>query len=128
MKQPVRIDIKPLSVNDAWNTFCTRCRSAKVVRRTKSVNYKKFEKAVMLMLPREIDLPMGRLRADFVWGVSNSGSDYDNPIKPFQDILQKKYGFNDSRIFVGNQEKKLVKKGQEFIEFQITGIENILEL
>jgi hypothetical protein len=30
-------------------------------------------------------------------------SDYDNPVKIFQDVLSKKYGFNDNRIFAGHQ-------------------------
>jgi hypothetical protein len=46
-------------------------------------------------------------------------SDYDNPIKIFQDVLCKKYGFNDNRIFAGHQYKILVPKGEEFIRFEI---------
>jgi hypothetical protein len=34
-------------------------------------------------------------------------SDYDNPVKIFQDVLSKKYGFNDNRIFAGHQYKIL---------------------
>jgi Holliday junction resolvase RusA-like endonuclease len=45
-------------------------------------------------------------------------SDYDNPIKIFQDVLCKKYGFNDNRIFAAHQYKILVPKGEEFIKFE----------
>jgi len=45
--------------------------------------------------------------------------DWDNGIKPFVDILQKKYGFNDNKIFKGVVEKKIVGKGEEFISFDL---------
>jgi Holliday junction resolvase RusA-like endonuclease len=38
-------------------------------------------------------------------------SDYDNPVKIFQDVLCKKYGFNDNRIFAGHQYKMFTDKG-----------------
>lgn len=48
-------------------------------------------------------------------------SDFDNPIKPFQDVLQAKYGFNDSRIVEAVVRKVKTKKGQEYIKFAIKG-------
>lgn len=35
------------------------------------------------------------------------------------DILQKRYGFNDSRIYLLTVNKKIVPKGQENITFEI---------
>jgi hypothetical protein len=45
-------------------------------------------------LPNKIDIPEGRLEVTFEFGMSMA-SDYDNPVKIFQDVLSKKYGFND---------------------------------
>ncbi|HIF9256506.1 TPA: hypothetical protein ACX6Q6_003530 [Photobacterium damselae] len=50
-------------------------------------------------------------------------SDVDNCLKPFIDVLQKKYGFNDNRIFEIRIKKFLVPKGYEEILFSIDGIE-----
>lgn len=103
----MRLDIKPLSVNDAWQG-----------KRFKTKKYKAYERDIMLLLG-EMDIPDGRLEIHLKWGFSSAASDWDNPIKPFQDCLQKKYGFNDNRIDRGITEKVKVKKGDEFIEFEI---------
>ncbi len=104
-----RIDIKPLSVNDAWKG-----------RRFKTVEYTAYEKELYYLLPRELKIPEGKLKLKIKWGFSSKGSDYDNPIKPFTDVLQKKYGFNDNRIYKASQEKIDVEKGKEFIEFKLS--------
>jgi len=101
------LNIKPLSVNDAWKG-----------RRFKTDKYKAFEKAILLML-RPMEIPEGKLELYLKWGFSSAGSDWDNPIKPFQDCLQKKLGFNDNRVHRGIVEKVKVAKGSEFIEFHI---------
>jgi hypothetical protein len=44
-------------------------------------------------LPQKIDIPEGRLEITFHFGMSMA-SDYDNPVKIFQDVLSKKYGFS----------------------------------
>jgi Holliday junction resolvase RusA-like endonuclease len=59
------------------------------------------------------------LEVSLVVGMSNMASDVDNVVKPFIDVLQKKYKFNDKYIFRLVVEKKLVVKGAEFIEFYI---------
>jgi hypothetical protein len=51
--------------------------------------------------------------------MSNVLSDWDNPVKPFQDILQKRYGFNDKNIFKAVVTKVKVPRGYEFIDFEI---------
>lgn len=104
----IKLDIKPLSVNDAWKG-----------RRFKTDKYKSFERAILIILPTKFIVPEGDLELHLEWGFSNSSSDYDNPIKPFQDCLQKKYGFNDSRIVKGVQEKFKVKKGEEYIKWNL---------
>lgn len=99
--------IKPLSVNECWQG-----------KRFKTSKYERYERNVMIQLPR-IDIPDGELSITIHYGFSNANADIDNPCKPFLDILQKKYGFNDSRIYKLNQVKTLVSKGFEFIEFTI---------
>ena len=78
------IKIKPLSVNQCW-----------AGKRFKTPKYKAYEKELLLILPKNYKVPLGMLEISFTWGFSSKLSDYDNPIKAFQDILQKKYNFND---------------------------------
>lgn len=103
----MRVPIKPLSVNQAWQG-----------RRYKTKQYKEYEKQVMRLLT-PINIPEGPLQVSLTWGFSSSASDVDNPTKPFVDILQKRYGFNDNRIVMITARKVKVKRGDEFIEFQI---------
>jgi len=102
-----RLDIKPLSVNDAWRG-----------RRFKTPEYKRYIRDVLLIL-RPCKIPDGPLELHLTFGFSSKGSDIDNPIKCFVDCLQKKYGFNDSRIYKLVVIKEVVKKGSEFIEWDI---------
>jgi len=53
-----------------------------------------------------------------IW-FNSKASDIDNIIKPFLDILSKKYGFNDNRIYKMYLEKEIVAKWSEYIEFSI---------
>ena len=103
----MRIKIKPLSVNQCWQG-----------RRVKTAKYRAYEKEAMLKL-KSIEVPKGKLQLNIVFGFSSKLSDWDNPVKPFQDILQKKFGFDDRRIYRAIVEKVDVKKGEEFIEFNL---------
>ena len=94
-----KIDIKPLTVNQCWQG-----------RRFKTKEYKRFERDLQFLLPK-IEIPEGHLKLTIIWGFSNVQSDADNPVKPFQDILQKRYGFNDSQIYELSIKKEIVKKG-----------------
>jgi Holliday junction resolvase RusA-like endonuclease len=106
----ITINIKPLSVNEAWQG-----------KRFKTSAYKEYEKSVAILLPK-ITLPNAPYKIFFEFGLSNVLSDWDNPIKPFQDILQKKYGFNDKDVYEAGIKKVVVKKGKEYIKFEITSI------
>lgn len=106
----MRLDIKPLSVNQAWQG-----------RRVKTSLYRSYERDVLRLL-RPMVIPEGKLELYLKWGFSSAGSDWDNPIKPFQDCLQKKYNFNDNRVVRAITEKVKVKKGEEFIEFDIKAL------
>jgi len=103
-----------MTVNRAWRG-----------RRYKSSEYKLYVIGAGLLLPKSIEIPDGPLSVYYEFGVSYSGADYDNPIKPFQDILQDKYGFNDSRIMEAHIKKVVVKKGEEYIKFSITQVKEL---
>ena len=102
------LDIKPMSVNSCWKG-----------KRFKTQEYLSYEKLVISKLPRIISLPEPPYRIFYEFGFSNNLSDYDNPIKPFQDILQKYYKFNDKLIYSATIEKLIVPKGKEYIKFYI---------
>jgi Holliday junction resolvase RusA-like endonuclease len=103
----MRVDIKPLSNNESWTG-----------RRFKSQKYKVYEKQLLLILPKII-IPDGKLQINYIVGYSNKMSDVDNFVKNFQDILSKKYGFNDNMVYRLEVDKVITKKGEEFIDFEI---------
>lgn len=106
-----KINIKPLSVNNAW-----------MGRRFRTQEYKNYEIELSLFLPK-IKIPKcGKLKVFYRFGLSSKKADGDNCIKQFQDVICKKYGFDDKRIYVWNVEKVDVKKGEEFVEFKIEKI------
>ena len=107
----IEVKTKPLSVNRAWQG-----------KRFKTVEYKNYEVGVNWMLPN-IELPEPPFKVNYEFGFSNKASDLDNPVKPITDILQKKYGFNDRDIYELNVKKKIVKKGSEYIKFEILNLE-----
>ena len=71
------------------------------------------------MMLKPIDIPDGNLEVHIQAGMSSKQADIDNIAKPFIDILQKKYGFNDSRIYSLHMYKRIVPKGDEYISFDI---------
>lgn len=104
-----RVNIKPLSVNEAWQG-----------KRFKSKKYQLYEVELLYALPStDVNWDKKPIELSLIVGLSNMQSDIDNIVKPFVDVLQKKYKFNDRYIFRLIVEKKLVEKGAEFIEFYI---------
>ena len=102
------LDIKPLTANRAWNG-----------RKRRTPEYKWYIKNLTRILPK-LSVPLeGKLQVHYIFGVSSKLSDYDNPIKQFQDVCAEFYGFNDRRIYRGIIEKIDVPKGKEFIKFKI---------
>jgi len=87
------ISIKPLSVNKAWKG-----------RRFKTDDYKNFQDKVVILLRRIKDVPVyeSGMIVLYEFGFSSRASDWDNCIKNFQDILQKRIGFDD-KIIVGRK-------------------------
>lgn len=101
------IKIKPMSVNLVWQG-----------QRYKTQAYKNYEQELFYILPK-IKIPKGKLQIKLIFGFTRKVSDIDNPVKPFIDVLQKRYTFNDRNIYRLEVEKKEVKKGEEFISFEL---------
>jgi Holliday junction resolvase RusA-like endonuclease len=104
----IKLNIKPLSVNKAWQG-----------KRFKTPIYKAYETKMLLMLPKIIGKIPDQIEINITFGFSNKASDIDNCVKLFLDLLQKKYRFNDSQIYRLNINKVLTDKGLDFIEFEI---------
>lgn len=102
----MRLLIKPLSVNKAYRG-----------KRYKSADYKQYIKDCQKLLTH-CAVPDGDFSIVLEFGASTWRSDVDNVVKPFLDILQARYGFNDSRIEKLFITKTKVEKGQEFIWFE----------
>jgi Holliday junction resolvase RusA-like endonuclease len=107
------INIKPLSVNEAWKG-----------RRFKTDKYKAYEKELMILLPKNAYIPKGEIVLNLEFGFSSKLSDFDNPVKLFVDCLQKRYGFNDRMIKSCTIDTVEVKKGCEFVRFRMTDHHN----
>ena len=69
MIEELRVNIKPLSVNRAWQG-----------RRYKTDAYEAYEMEMLLRLPAG-RLPEPPYRVFYEFGFSNKLSDYDNPVK-----------------------------------------------
>lgn len=102
-----KVNIKPLSVNEAWQG-----------RRFKTKAYREYTKVLITLLP-SIEIPNPPFKIDLIFGFSNSLSDLDNPVKGVMDIMQKRYNFNDRDVYEMTIKKEIVKKGSEFIKFNI---------
>jgi Holliday junction resolvase RusA-like endonuclease len=102
-----KIKIKPLSVNMCWRG-----------RRFKTPNYQSYEKELFFLLPK-IKFPIGKIALDIEAGLSSKNADIDNIAKPFIDVMQKKYGFNDKNIYKLTLTKIDVKKGEEYVKFKV---------
>lgn len=101
-----KIEIKPLSVNEIWKG-----------KRFKTDKYLIYERNLLLLLP-DCKIENKPLKLSLYFGFSSLLSDIDNPVKPFIDVLQKKYGINDKLIYELHIKKVIVPKGDEFIDFE----------
>lgn len=106
----MRIEIKPLSVNKAFQG-----------KRFKTKLYLAYEKEMFFKL-KPMSLPEAPYYLKIDVGMSSSLADIDNFLKPFIDILQKKYGFNDKLIHKLSVKKVKVTKGDEYIDFVIENV------
>lgn len=107
-----KISIVPLSVNKAWKGT-----------RYKTDAYKWFEMELLMKLPNIKIPPYPRkLKLRLEFGFSSKLSDCSNPLKLVEDILCKKYNFNDRDVFRIEIDKVIVPKGKEYILFNISEI------
>jgi hypothetical protein len=102
-----KINIKPLSVNQVWQG-----------KRFKTPAYKKYETDCLWLLPK-IEIPEAPYEFYYEFGFSSKLSDLLNPEKPITDIICKRYGIDDRYINRMILEKVMVKKGEEYIKFEI---------
>lgn len=102
------VKIKPMTVNKCWRGG----------RRFRTKEYNAWEEELLWTLPK-IEFPKENICLEITFGLSNSGSDVDNCAKPFLDVLQKKYDFNDNKIIKLTLIKQKVKKGEEYIQFSL---------
>jgi hypothetical protein len=102
-----RLNVKPLSVNEVWRG-----------KRYKTDEYCAYQTKLLWILPK-IKLPPPPYEIHLKFGFSSPLADWDNPVKPLQDILSKKYGFNDKLIRRAVVDTELVEKGNEYFEFEL---------
>ena len=73
------------------------------------------------------DWPFGSGQVSFniIAGLSNRGADLDNVIKPILDTYQGVYeNFNDNKVYNIKLEKRIVKRGGEFLDIRIREYES----
>lgn len=104
----IGVAIKPISVNECWKG-----------QRYKTDRYKKYEQDCLFLLPNNVVLPLPPYQLNIEFGFSSKLQDFDNPVKPFVDILQKKYKFNDRLIKRCIIDVVNVHDGGEYVAFEL---------
>jgi hypothetical protein len=107
--------IKLLSVNECWQG-----------RRFKTPAYKDYEKILMYTLPN-YEINYDKYYIICIFNFSSNRADWDNPIKPLQDILQKKYKFNDCNITNALVLKNIVPKKDEGFQIYLGDASNFCD-
>jgi Holliday junction resolvase RusA-like endonuclease len=102
----VKVDIKPLSVNQIWQG-----------RRFKTGAYKVFEQEMLLRLPKKKRID-GQVAVNLTFALQKPNNcDLDNFIKPILDIITKKgYIYDDRRVYLLQAQKVLGKENNIKIE------------
>lgn len=110
MDSLIRVDLKPMSVNNCW-----------FGKKNPTTVFQKYRVDMDRLLPDEYELPEKgtELFVFFRFGYSTRANDLDNGCKPLLDGLQAKLGFNDNKVYFIAMEKDIVKKGEEYFEFCI---------
>ena len=118
--EAIRLPVKPLSSNDAW-------KISKRGYMYKTEEYFAYERELLKFLEvKPIVLPPGYLSFKANFGTARI--DLDNCEKPFLDILETAYDFNDSVIDEIHVKKHRVKKGLEYIEFALYPLDDELPM
>ena len=103
----ITLPVTPMSQNKAY-----------LGRKTKSKEYRVYTGNIVDILPA-YDIPEGELDFKIDVHYSNRAADIDNCLKPFIDILQFHYGFNDNKIYHLDVTKHIVPKGEEKMAFDV---------
>ena len=106
-----KINVKALSVNSCYQG-----------RRYKNNNHKVYVQNVLSQLPKDYKVNQAPYKLTLEFGLSSKLQDLDNCIKVFQDCLVKMYDFDDRDIYELQASKVIVKKGCEFIKFDIQSL------
>ena len=105
-----RIDLQPLSQNQAWKG-----------RRYSTSEYKLYADRLRLEF-RKLDLPKidpkQRFCLFYEFGITDR-QDVSNGVKCFEDQLCKYLGVNDRKVVAFYCRKKIVKRPDQYIRFQI---------
>lgn len=104
----MRVNIKPLSTNRLFQG-----------RRFRTPEYDAYELLIKNGVSDWQPALYDRMTFKIQVGLSSKNADLDNCIKGFVDILQKKLGFNDSKIYRIEAQKEIVPKGDEYIDVEI---------
>ncbi len=102
-----KIDIKPLSVNEAYKG-----------KKYSTAKLKAYKRDMPLLLPSELQLPPGRLVLLFRFHFKRKASDVDNCCKMAQDIIMEYYGEDDREIYMTLNEKIVDYNSPEYLEFE----------
>ena len=92
----------------------------------KSADYLQYQNDIRDQLIGS-DWPFGSGQVSFniIAGLSNRGADLDNVIKPILDTYQGVYeDFNDNKVYNIKLEKRIVKRGGEFLDIRIREYES----
>lgn len=102
------VQVKPLTSNRAWQG-----------RRFKSKEYKSYEDELLWILPKNIQPMDGPIEIRYRFFMRNHKlADWDNPIKPLQDVLVKSGIIRDDRfIYRGVGEK--IPSDRDYFEVEI---------
>ena len=107
---PVRLNLKPVSTNEMYGG-----------KKFKSKKARQFESDAAILLARNARqriLPNGDLTIHFRFGTTRQ-KDLSNNVKLLEDIIARHYGIDDRRFCGQTAVRVPVKKGEEFIIFQI---------
>lgn len=105
----IELKTKALSVNALYRG-----------RRFRTKKYDEYEQEVWFQLPKaNIEVNKGdKLKISYWFGISKL-SDLTNCLKGIEDIISKKYGFNDNQVMETHCYKEVVKKGGEYIKIEV---------
>ena len=110
------INIKPISVNDMYKWKFVSSPKAKRFKQSMLNEFYDDE-------DRENTFNTDWMKKlDIVIYFSNKWADIDWPLKILIDSIQQIYGFNDNKVYELNVKKRIVKKGEERIKFNITDL------